>query len=451
MNPSIGRTVLILYDAVLPPTQPIYLLWNDPKGKNNRFTFQDFFPFAAVAAEHPAVHVISMQDFLEQNTFRDQKTNHSGQQQPPSSRPPRNQTDWDDHGLGSKNFFRALDKQKKLWLWLRNVTAAPVWHFEHCVVAMGAAPGQTGVDAMRERQRDIRQQPMWQPREFNDNPTPVDAPIEARMKELLAHRKELCIYDVDLQKSKVIHFMGDNDSGARLLTHFYSYMLLEDWHQDLWIKRFVRDHLRYNNDIQCAAARVVQAVREKAREHGGAGDNNNGNPDGVFDTFHIRRGDFQYQNTRIDAEEIYNNVRDVLEENSTIFIATDERNMTFFDPLKEHYHLYFLHDFMDIISDVNKNYYGMLDQLVASRGRTFIGTFYSTFTGYINRIRGYHAQKDKFLGHELGRINSFFYAPKKMKYEMQHYRSIKGPMWAREFPIGWRDIDKDLEESQLPG
>jgi GDP-fucose protein O-fucosyltransferase len=123
--------------------------------------------------------------------------------------------------------------------------------------------------------------------------------------------------------------------------------------------------LRYVDEIQCAAAKIVHAVRQKAKQ--------NGDPDGIFDTFHIRRGDFQYRQTRIEATEIYDNVKDVLVENSTIFIATDERDKKFFQPLRQHYKVYFLDDFLHLVPDLNRNFYGMLDQRIASRGRTFIG------------------------------------------------------------------------------
>jgi GDP-fucose protein O-fucosyltransferase len=51
---------------------------------------------------------------------------------------------------------------------------------------------------------------------------------------------------------------------------------------------------------------------------------------------------------------------------------------------------------------VTANYYGMIDQLVASRGRIFYGCWFSTFTGYINRIRGYHADDHQLPGYQDG-------------------------------------------------
>lgn len=50
------------------------------------------------------------------------------------------------------------------------------------------------------------------------------------------------------------------------------------------MKRFMRDHLRYADEIQCAAARIVHAMREYAKTK-----NPGSNPKGEFDTFHIRR------------------------------------------------------------------------------------------------------------------------------------------------------------------
>ena len=60
-------------------------------------------------------------------------------------------------------------------------------------------------------------------------------------------------------------------------------------------KRFVRDHLRYIDEIVCAAGRVVEAVRLRSSSNGTT--TGGGGGDGVFDSMHIRRGDFQYKKT----------------------------------------------------------------------------------------------------------------------------------------------------------
>lgn len=116
----------------------------------------------------------------------------------------------------------------------------------------------------------------------------------------------------------------------------------------------------YVDEIQCAAARIVHAMREydKSRAEFFPGNDKIGS--GEFDTFHVRRGDFQFKRTRIDAKEIYENVKDLITPNATIFIATDERDKSFFDDLKEHYDIKFLDDFKGELTHVNINYYGMV-------------------------------------------------------------------------------------------
>lgn len=42
-----------------------------------------------------------------------------------------------------------------------------------------------------------------------------------------------------------------------------------------------------------------------------------------------------------------------------------------------------------LLKSINPNMYGMLDSIVCSRATVFAGTYFSTFTGYIHRLRGY--------------------------------------------------------------
>lgn len=204
----------------------------------------------------------------------------------------------------------------------------------------------------------------------------------------------------------------------------------------------MRDHLRYSDEIQCAAARIVAAVRERARKR-----DPTGNPNGEFDSFHIRRGDFQYKATRLEADQIYENVKDELTEKTTVFIATDHAGRPFFKPLEEHYDIVFLKDFKKELEGVNTNYYGMIDQLVASRGRIFFGCFQSTFSGFIFRVRGYHSQKDKLPGSEEGTLHhSFYYSGKREKNMYTEYTPVHSPFFSREYPTSWRDIDKGIDQ-----
>lgn len=205
------------------------------------------------------------------------------------------------------------------------------------------------------------------------------------------------------------------------------------------MKRFIRDHVRYVDEIQCAAARVVRAIRRRVKDRG---------LDDDFDTIHIRRGDFQYTVTRVEAEEINEMLSKKLKDKATLYIGTDERNKTFFDPIKQQYDVLFLDDFMDELEGINSNYYGMIDQLIASRGRIFYGCWFSTFTGYINRLRGYHADDHQTPGYEQGIVPSYYYALKDRFDHMTEFYPIKKSFYAREFPTAWRLIDTDVDAMQ---
>lgn len=108
----------------------------------------------------------------------------------------------------------------------------------------------------------------------------------------------------------------------------------------------------------------------------------------TWSSLHVRRGDLQYKNVKIPAEEWYNNTKEVWKPGEILFIATDERNKTFFDPIKEHHELRFLDDYWDEakLGDLESTYLGMVDTIVASHGRAFAGTWFSTFTGTLVAI-----------------------------------------------------------------
>jgi GDP-fucose protein O-fucosyltransferase len=417
---AMGRTL------VMPPQQGMYLIDNGHGGQKRRFTFTDFFPFDSIHVEHKGFNIISMEQFLKTEvmtgTMLDKTTGL------PTFPPYSNRTNWNDI---------PYEETQTLNRWFRTFAETPDWNTDICMVGIPAKPGPEGPARLENISASLRGR-MYEDREslYVGHPVSVDANPRDRLDEALVDRQNICVYNETYQAAKVIHMMGDGPS--RMLVHFYAFVFMEDWKQDLWIKRFVRDHIRYADAIQCPAARVVQAMRNHAKEHG--------DDQGIFDTLHIRRGDFQFKETRINATEIYNAIQDLIPEGTTVFIATDERDVQFFEIFQNHYHVYFLKDFPLELRGVNTNFYGMIDQRVASRGRTFIGCHQSTFTGYINRMRGYHSQKDKVEGWEQGAIPSYYYVPLEEKYVLRKYSPLSPPLWAREFPKAWRDLNHGIED-----
>ena len=416
MAHAMGRTL------VMPPSQHMYLL-NKGNREHNFFSFADFYHLEDLASEHLGITIISMEEFLKRTAMQGLLVNRTTGV---VSYPPENRTDWNGRRL----------HEKELWEYLRDVTDVKNWKPDQCVFAFPSSPGkETEAHEVSQLQTILNSNY----KSYHKDPTkavPVNAPVKDRLTEIASGRKKLCVYDSNMQESLVVHFMCYWKQRARLLTHFYTFLFFENYQHDLWTKRFVRDHLRYVDSLQCAAARIVHAIREKVK----ADDDKNNNPEGIFDSFHVRRGDFQYKETRVEASELLRTCKDEIPEGSAIYVATDERNKDFFKPLAERYRLFYLDDFKDLITDVNPNHYGMLDQLIASKGRVFFGTYHSTFTGYIDRMRGYHVEKNKEEGYEDGlMLNSYFF----LKLFKNKKRTFASPRttFSREFPIAWRDID----------
>lgn len=94
----------------------------------------------------------------------------------------------------------------------------------------------------------------------------------------------------------------------------------------------------------------------------------------------------------------------------------------------------FLRDYLKqgLLKDVNPNVHGMVESIVCSRAKVFAGTYFSTFTGYIHRLRGYHG---------LGEAT--YYHDKRYLFHAQMKKSI-GHGFSREWRAGWTDDGGEL-------
>ena len=243
-------------------------------------------------------------------------------------------------------------------------------------------------------------------------------------------------WDEKMNEYPLIHFHTD-DKHFRLLTHFYGLIKFTNPAIDNHFKRFVRDHLHYHDAIYCAAGKVVKAVQAEAEARGFPVDDNGA---GGYSAMHVRRGDLQYKKVKIPAKEWYENTKEVWKPKEILYIATDERNKTFFDDLAVHHDLRFLDDYWDLagLGKLDPNYMGMIDTIIASRGRAFAGTWFSTFSGYITRLRGYHG---------LSQLDTWYsFLPKK---DAVHKWKIQNNFaYAFEWPDGWVGIDADVRPNR---
>ena len=438
-----GRTL------VLPPKVGILNL-NAGKKERKGFGYTDFFDLKALEAT--GVKMISFEDFLQNVALEGRLLDmHTGQ----TTFPPGNRTNWDSVQVSRLVYKNAEDRA--VWDWMRSSTRVLEWDAQKCIAAFPTHPGPDGVAALHQAAEEVLREDAerlaadktgakkewlarW--RAFRGHPTPVDASTKDRLAEILGDRSELCIYDESYQQSQVLHITGEEKSGTRLLIHYYAFLFPQDWTDNLRMLRLVRDQLRYKDEIQCAAGKIIQALQQ---EQGNSGEQG-------FYTMHVRRGDFKeaYPIVNLEADDMYaQNTRLFFSEGRTIYIATDERDLSFFDPLRKHYKLKFLKDFEPLLKDVDSAYYGMIDQLVAAAGSRFFGTFYSTFSGYILRLRGFYSQRDHARGWQDGTLDSYYFGkgtPNPFRMVMQkRYNAVKPGYWEQEFPVAWREIDHNID------
>lgn len=81
-----------------------------------------------------------------------------------------------------------------------------------------------------------------------------------------------------------------NVKGWRIMAHFYGWLFFTETSIFNHYKRFVRDFMHYNDEIYCAAGKIVLALQEEGKNRGFELDNENG---GGYAALHVRRGDLQ--------------------------------------------------------------------------------------------------------------------------------------------------------------
>lgn len=204
----------------------------------------------------------------------------------------------------------------------------------------------------------------------------VSPDLQERVNRFCGKERTPVYFDQSMSEPQLM-YLAAHSMEYRLLNHFYSFLFFTDPVVDNHYKRFVRDFLHYRDSVYCAAGKVVRALDAEGKE---------------WSTMHVRRGDLQYKQVKIPAEEWYDTLHEVWNEGEILYIATDERNRSFFDPIKKYHEVRFLDDYWDVakLGDLDPSFISMVDTIVASHGRSFSGTWFSTFTGVSQPFRPIH-------------------------------------------------------------
>ena len=100
-------------------------------------------------------------------------------------------------------------------------------------------------------------------------------------------------------------------------------MWFEDTEQDNDLKRMLRDHVHLRAEVMEYASLIVQKM-------------------GAFQyaALHIRRNELQYKNSFLAAEDSLKHVEPLLKSSEPLYIATDEKDDSFFEAMEKKYTVY---------------------------------------------------------------------------------------------------------------
>lgn len=275
---------------------------------------------------------------------------------------------------------------------------------------------------------------------------------QQRIKTFCGEHRYPVYYNKTMHDVPVWHF-ETRDLNYRLLVHFYAILFFTDAKVGNFYKRFARDFFRYHDEVFCAAGKIILALQYENDVLSGTA-NNNPMADldtelvGGYSSLHVRRGDLQFKEVALNSSQWYENTKELWKPNEILYIATDERNISFFNDFRQEHsgRLRFFDDYKALanLDSIDQTLYGMIGTVVASRGSVFAGTWFSTFSGYIVRLRGYYGMSKYYT--------YYSYLPR--KWFMHEWMDIgEGSLYAREYPTAWTGIDGDVfvdKDEELP-
>ena len=146
---------------------------------------------------------------------------------------------------------------------------------------------------------------------------------------------------------------------------------------------------------------------------------------GDYNSVHVRRNDFLicHGDKLVPSDLLLEKLYAFFERSKPLYIATDEKDLSFFDPVKEKYDIYFYKDFDFNTTALETD---VMDQVICAESDIFMGTYLSTYTKRINVMRGIESkQADDDMG-----INRILESRERIPKDIINPWSKKKSLWS---------------------
>jgi hypothetical protein len=193
---------------------------------------------------------------------------------------------------------------------------------------------------------------------------------------------------------------------------------------DAATRRAMVNHVRQNVRHYSVAEATARAVADKL---------------GEFHSVVIRRNDFirAYPQVDVPAAQIAEIIAERAPSDALLVIATDEPDGAYFTPLAQRWRLLFARDLVEPVTPQwwTQRQRSCVEQNLCALGKSYVGTRLSSFSGYVNRLRGYFGVEDTSVRFTDGthlRVDDT-----DTMFSWQAWRGHGEPVWGREFKEGW--------------
>tara|TARA_B100001113_G_scaffold133156_1_gene109126 strand:+ start:808 stop:2628 length:1821 start_codon:yes stop_codon:yes gene_type:complete len=211
---------------------------------------------------------------------------------------------------------------------------------------------------------------------------------------------------------KFLHFENN------LFGHYWYITYPGDYHQRNILKDKINRCLRYKNKFYELSKKVKDKI-------------------GDYNSVHVRRNDFLlcHADKLVPSDLLLDKLYAFFERSKPLYIATDEKDLSFFDPVREKYDIYFYKDFNFNTTALETD---VMDQVICAGSDIFVGTYLSTYTKRINVMRGVDGrQADDDIGinrilEPKDRIPKHIVNPWKNNFGRWEWPDSSHPQWKVE-------------------